>query len=195
MREKERPEGTHAGASNDEAERELDRLASLIAKWVGLSMRLNRGNHGVKAMSDVGLTLPQIGALHVLMFEGPASVSSLQSRLELSLSATSHLVQRLVEAGLVRREEHPTDRRQKVVTLTQAGRRFVEEMLKARLKEFRASVEHLSPALRPELAAVLEKIVEDLAWKSAESVQCAESAESAESLAPESKEDQAPEDT
>lgn len=150
-----------------DADRELDQLAALIAKWVGLSMRLNRGNHSVKAMADVGLTLPQIGALHVLMFEGPASVSSLQGRLELSLSATSHLVQRLVEAGLVGREEHPTDRRQKVVTLTKEGRRFVEEMLRARLKEFRASVEHLSPALRPELAAVLEKVVEDLAWKSA----------------------------
>ena len=50
------------------------------------------------------------------------------------------------------RAEHASDRRQKVVSLSDAGRRLVEELMKARLKEFRASVEHVKPALRHELS-------------------------------------------
>src|SRR5688572_5453335 len=105
-----------------------------------MAMRIGGNNHSVKAFAAAGLTIPQISAMYVLTFEGPTSVTTLTERLDLSLSATSHLVQRLVEAGLVRREEHSEDRRQKVLTLTPAGRRFVEQMMKARLTEFRASV-------------------------------------------------------
>jgi DNA-binding MarR family transcriptional regulator len=132
-----------------------------------MTMRINRGNHSVKAMAEAGLTLPQIGALHVLMFEGPTSVTTLTERLDLSLSATSHLVQRLVEAGLVSREEDPADRRQKVLSLTDAGRQTVEDLMQARRKEFRSSIEPLSPALRRDLHAVLTRIVAEMSAKAA----------------------------
>lgn len=153
---------------SEEEERELNQLAALIASWVSCSMRLNRKNDALKAMADLGLTFPQIGALHVLMFEGAMAVSVLTDKLDLSVSAVSHLVQRLVEARLVKREEHETDRRQKVVSLSDEGRELVERLMKARLKEFRASVEHVKPELRKELKTVLEKIVDDLSWRSAE---------------------------
>lgn len=152
----------------DDEESELNELAALIASWVSFSMRLNRKNDALKAMSDLGLTFPQIGALHVLMFEGAMAVSALTDKLDLSISAVSHMVQRLVEARLVKREEHDTDRRQKVVSLSDDGRALVERLMKARLKEFRTSVEHVKPELRHELKAVLEKIVDDLSWRSAE---------------------------
>lgn len=155
-------------AKPPEEERELNELAALIASWVSSSMRLNRKNDALKAMAELGLTFPQIGALHVLMFEGAMAVSALTDKLDLSVSAVSHLVQRLVEARLVKREEHDTDRRQKVVSLSDEGRALVERLMKARLKEFRASVEHVKPELRTELKAVLEKIVDDLSWRSAE---------------------------
>lgn len=155
-------------APDTDEERELNQLAALIASWVSFSMRLNRKNDALKAMAELGLTFPQIGALHVLMFEGAMAVSALTDKLDLSVSAVSHLVQRLVEAGLVKREEHETDRRQKVVSLSEEGRALVERLMKARLKEFRASVAHVKPELRKELKTVLEKIVDDMAWRSAE---------------------------
>src|SRR5687767_4504545 len=116
----------------DDSERELDELARLIASWVSYTMRMSRRNHALKSLADLGLTFPQIGALHILMFEGAMAVSALTDKLELSVSATSHLVQRLVEAGLVKRAEHETDRRQKLVSLSDAGKKVVEDMMKAR---------------------------------------------------------------
>src|SRR5262245_48878418 len=82
--------------AGSDAERELDQLAGLIASWVSFSMRMNRKNDTLKHMADLGLTFPQIGALHVLMFEGAMAVSALTEKLDLSVSAVSHLVQRLV---------------------------------------------------------------------------------------------------
>jgi uncharacterized protein YjbI with pentapeptide repeats len=169
------------GPGDQRGEAELDELARLIAAWVSFSMRMNRRHEGLKAMADLGLTFPQIGALHILMFEGAMAVSALTDKLELSVSAVSHLVQRLVEAGLVKRAEHESDRRQKVVSLSDAGRRLVEELMKARLNEFRASVEHVKPELRKDLKAVLEKIVDDLAWKSAD-VACTRESHRGENL-------------
>lgn len=155
-----------------EEERELDELARLIASWVTFSMRMTGRNDGIKALADLGLTFPQIGALHILMFEGAMAVSTLTDKLGLSVSATSHLVQRLVEPDLVKRVAHESDRRQKVVSLSEKGRDLVAAMMKARLKEFRASVEHLKPELRHELKGLLRKIVDDLAEKSAALPRC-----------------------
>lgn len=156
------------GATDPPEDPELDELARLIASWVTFSMRMTRRNDGLKAMADLGLTFPQIGALHILMFEGAMAVSTLTDKLALSVSATSHLVQRLVEAELVKRVEHEHDRRQKVVSLSDKGRELMGEMMKARLKEFRSSVEHVKPELRHELKDLLQRIVDDLAWRSAE---------------------------
>src|SRR5436853_6258559 len=80
-------------------------IARLIASWMGLSMKMSGGHAAFKGVTDAGMTLQQIAAIHILMFEGPVSLTSLSERLGLSASATSHLVQRLFELGYVSRFE------------------------------------------------------------------------------------------
>lgn len=155
-------------ARKDSPAGDLDETTRLLMGWIGLSMRINRGNEAVRSMADLGLTMPQIAALHALMFEGPRSVTDLGADLGHSMSATSSLVQRLVEQGLVSRTEDPVDRRQKRVELTAAGRKLVERMLKARQKEVRAGLEHLSVDLRAELQRIMRRIVEELGGKADE---------------------------
>ncbi len=55
--------------------------------------------------------------------------SDLARRLGIDAPATSVIVNDLVERGLVTRVEHPTDRRFKVVTITNAGRGVVESVV------------------------------------------------------------------
>lgn len=140
----------------------VDELVRIMMLWISVSMRLSRGNESVRAMADVGLTLPQIGALHVLQFAGPRSVSELTEELGLSLSATSHLVQRLVEMGLVLRQEDARDRRQKVLTLSAAGKKMGERLIKSRQQELRISVEHLTQPTRDRLFDILHTVVDEL---------------------------------
>lgn len=147
---------------------DLDEMTRLLMAWIGLSMRITRGSESVRAMADAGLTMPQVSALHILMFEGPQSVGDLGTDLGHSMSATSSLVQRLVEQGLVTRTEDSADRRQKRVELTAAGRKFVERLMKARQKELRAGLEHIGPETRVDLQRVMRRIVEELGSKADE---------------------------
>lgn len=88
--------------------------------------------HSVEDMTAMlrehGLSMPQLGTLQLLRAEGTQTVSNIASHLNLSLGATSHLVERLVQKDLVVRQEDPHDRRQKLVDLTPGGVDLVAEM-------------------------------------------------------------------
>ncbi|MSQ03327.1 MAG: MarR family transcriptional regulator [Myxococcales bacterium] len=65
--------------------------------------------------------------------------------LNLSASATSHLVDRLVERGFVTRDEDTTDRRQKNVAITAAGLDIVQRSSAARRQQIGAGVADIEP--------------------------------------------------
>ncbi len=71
--------------------------------------------------ADQGLSLPQIRLLFVLAHFGPATINGLAERLQNSQSATSLLVDRLVQAHLAERTDDPADRRRAIVRLTEEG--------------------------------------------------------------------------
>ena len=95
-------------------------LFRLLQHVVGRSID---GLHAL--LQDTHLSLPQLGTLHFLRAEGTQSVSAIAHHLQLSLAATSHLVERLVQRDLLARTEDPSDRRQKRVDLTDAGQVLV----------------------------------------------------------------------
>jgi MarR family transcriptional regulator, organic hydroperoxide resistance regulator len=71
--------------------------------------------------ADQGLSLPQIRLLFVLAHGGPATINQIAERLHSGQSATSLLVERLVQAHLAERSDDPADRRRAIVRLTEAG--------------------------------------------------------------------------
>ena len=75
-------------------------------------------------VKEEGLSMPQMGTLFFLR-GGPGTVSAIAEHLDLSLAATSHLIERLVQRDLVTRFENPADRRQKCVELSPGGRAFL----------------------------------------------------------------------
>lgn len=66
-------------------------------------------------------------ALHVLEHRGPLQLRDLSAELELQRSATSQLVSRMVEDGLVTKEESPSSAREILVATTTAGRRELQK--------------------------------------------------------------------
>ncbi len=121
-------------------------------------MRVNRGHDDANV--DPGMTHAQLHTLEALMTQGHASVSQLTDRLNMSVSAVSHLVQRLVDMGFVSRTEDETDRRQKNVALSRQGRSMIEKLMQQRFRHMRGSVEHLDDQLKTRLRAVLLDIVD-----------------------------------
>jgi DNA-binding MarR family transcriptional regulator len=105
------------------------------------------------------LSLPQLGALHLLHAEGAQSVSAVANHLHLSLAATSHLIDRLVRRGLVTRREDPGDRRQKRVDLADEGRALVGGIQAEAVASIDAMLMDVPPALRRRLDDDLREVL------------------------------------
>jgi MarR family transcriptional regulator, 2-MHQ and catechol-resistance regulon repressor len=67
------------------------------------------------------LTITEFGILEVLHHRGPLLLGEIQRKVLVTSGGITYLVDRLVEKGLVRREESPTDRRARFAVLTPAG--------------------------------------------------------------------------
>ena len=146
----------------------VDFVTEQVMCWIGMSMRLASRRpmtESLGVLNDLGLTMPQVVALHVIAFEGSATMTQLVERVGLSPSAVSHLVHRLVGAGLCERKDDPVDRRQKRIRLTKEGQALIKRLMQSRVADTRTSIEPLSPATREQLSQVLELVTADLAQR------------------------------
>lgn len=84
-------------------------------------------------MNDSDLSRSQIGALMRLYNQGQCPVSTIGDELGITTPAASQLVERLVQLDLLERSEDPSDRRVKVVALSQTGRELLQQGFAAHL--------------------------------------------------------------
>jgi DNA-binding MarR family transcriptional regulator len=74
---------------------------------------------------DETLTIPQFRTLVLLSIRGPINIAPLAGLLEVQPSTTGRMVDRLVNTGLIDRQQNPDSRRELVVELTPRGREVV----------------------------------------------------------------------
>jgi DNA-binding MarR family transcriptional regulator len=110
----------------------------------------------------MGLSMPQMVTLHILRDRGPQTISAIADKLDLSLAATSHLVERMVQQRLVIRSEDAVDRRQKRVSIDDGGRAVLDRLIEARFREASQMMAALPTELRGQLAVALEQAVVQL---------------------------------
>lgn len=85
-------------------------------------------------ISQESLSFSQVAALHIIDQGQTVSIQEISTRLNLSLSATSRLIDDLVRADFVDREEDQENRRSKLLTLTATGRAFMNTLSIERVK-------------------------------------------------------------
>src|SRR5437660_8779322 len=90
----------------------------------------------VRAFGNFDFSLPQLATLLLLDEEGELTIKQVTEILGRSVSATSRLLDQLVERGMVSRREDERDRRAKRIAITEKGR-----MLIATLEQRRADVQ------------------------------------------------------
>lgn len=144
--------------SDDQVLREL---TEQMPRFMGL-LHGHMAGDTLAILHESSLTLPQMVALHTLRYAGPLSISGLCEALHLSTSATSHLVDRLVDGGYVTRVEDPSDRRQKRVTLAAEGLALTDRLSATRAVEMEGVVLRLDPDLRRSLLTVVLAMIEQL---------------------------------
>src|SRR4029453_4000508 len=69
-----------------------------------------------------GLSVSQSYVLRRLYFQGPRTMGELGNDLDVRLSTTTGVIDQLEERGLVKRVDHPADRRSLHATVTRRGR-------------------------------------------------------------------------
>lgn len=107
------------------------------------------------AAVDESITIPQFRLLVVLHARGPVKPTALAEVLGVNPSTTTRMVDRLVAAGLVRREANPESRRELVVKLTGNGTQVVREVMRRRRAEVARIVDRMPSGTRRGLVRAL----------------------------------------
>jgi DNA-binding MarR family transcriptional regulator len=107
----------------------------------------------------IDLTMPQIKALYLMVIWGKASGSKLGKAFGIGLPSVTRLVDRLVERGLVSREEDPRDRRVTHMMPTAEGRRVIEDLVSYRREYLSAALQNLNRRQLEEVRCGLSHLV------------------------------------
>jgi DNA-binding MarR family transcriptional regulator len=126
---------------------------SRLARELEQRLEVVYREHGLESgWHDVLATLRRVGPPHQLR---PTDFSS---ALMLTSSGTTKRLDRLEQAGLIRRDPDPEDRRGVLITLTAAGRTLIDAVTEAHLANERRLLEALSGPEQRRLAGLLRKL-------------------------------------
>src|SRR5213593_3990686 len=108
-------------------------LTQTIRQFMDIAMHhsMRERSHFAKA---IGLSIPQFGILMQLHYRGNCGISDIGDRFDITSAAASQLVDKLVQSGLIQREEDPHDRRAKLLNLTDKGRGLIQKGMDERYR-------------------------------------------------------------
>jgi DNA-binding MarR family transcriptional regulator len=104
-----------------------------IRSWMDVFMHRSMRGWGLFAKST-GLSMPQFSVLMQLHHKGACGMSEISEQFEVTPAAASQLVDKLVQSGLIKREEDPSDRRAKVLDITDKGRTLIQQGIEERYR-------------------------------------------------------------
>jgi MarR family transcriptional regulator, organic hydroperoxide resistance regulator len=111
----------------------VPQLIQTIRQFMDLAMHrtMRERVHFAKA---TGLSMPQFGILMQLHYRKDCGVSDIGERFDITNAAASQLVDKLVQSGLIQRQEDPNDRRAKLLNLTAKGRELIQQDVEKRYR-------------------------------------------------------------
>ncbi len=113
--------------------------------------------------ADMSVTLTQVSAMGTLRKHGPMSAGELASCERVQPPSMSKVLANLEERGLIRRAPHPTDRRQAIIAITDAGVALLDAERRSRDAWLSQRLARLTPderALLRKVVPVLDKLAE-----------------------------------
>lgn len=109
-----------------------------------------------RSLQDLGnITVPQFRALVILDSHDGMSLNALAKALRVNASSAMRMVDRLLAAGLVTREQNALNRREVVLDLTPQGAAIVRKVMARRQRDINRIVERMSERQRRGLLAAL----------------------------------------
>jgi DNA-binding MarR family transcriptional regulator len=109
------------------------KISQSLREWMDVFMHRSMRGWGLFAKST-GLSMPQFSILMQLHHQGACGMSEISGRFDVTPAAASQLVDKLVQSGLIKREEDPSDRRAKVLDITDKGRTLIQQGIEERYR-------------------------------------------------------------
>ena len=145
-------------ATKNAARSSVSELASLLRPSL---LRLTRIIRNQRV--DMSVTLTQISAMATLAKRGPMSAGELAACERVQPPSMTKVLANLEERGLVRRDAHPSDKRQAIISVTDEGRALLESERRSRDAWLSQRLAALSPderALLRDVVPLLDKLAE-----------------------------------
>ena len=136
-------------------------LATALRISVSRLARRLRIERAAAALGEPDLSETQLAALAALERHGAMTPGELAEHEKVQPPSMTRVISVLVDSQLVRREPHSSDRRQVVLTVTDAGRELVNKARRRRDVWLAKKLKELTPAERATLRAaapILEKL-------------------------------------
>jgi DNA-binding MarR family transcriptional regulator len=131
-------------------------LATALRISVSRLARRLRVERNVPGPARDRLSDTQLAALTALERHGPLTPGELAGHEKVQPPSMTRVIATLVEAGLVARSAHPTDRRQVLLSVTEEGRDLVRQARRRRDEWLGRRLAELTPAERASLRAAAE---------------------------------------
>jgi DNA-binding MarR family transcriptional regulator len=112
------------------------------------------------AQVEPAVSLPQLRVLVMVNQEGPLNLGGVARGLGVHPSNATRTCQRLIEAGLLDRQDDESDRRHAVLSLTEAGTALVESVMQHRRDSIERMLKQLGPTQRAQLSSALAEFAQ-----------------------------------
>jgi DNA-binding MarR family transcriptional regulator len=129
-------------------------FSEAVTDWAAIFLQLSMADFNRHARM-AGFSLIQMNVLMHLYYRGPSEVMGFTEMMQVSPAGASQMIERLTQQGLVQRSESLTDRRVRIVSLTDQGRQAVQASIAARQEWLQALAEQLSPAEKADVTRAL----------------------------------------
>ncbi|MEA3327971.1 MAG: MarR family transcriptional regulator [Chloroflexota bacterium] len=108
-----------------------DEFLNTLREWIETST--HRSMHAfIRHNRESELSLSQVNTLFRLYHHGSSPVNDLADHLGITMAAVSQLLNQLIDSGYIHRSTSTTDRRVKLITITDKGALTVERSMQAR---------------------------------------------------------------
>jgi DNA-binding MarR family transcriptional regulator len=137
----------------------IDASTALIMMWAGrLSRRVDAFYQ--ETLRGYGLQYSDFSVLSILRFSGAISHKQLNTNLAITSGGLTKTIQRMEEAGFVRRAPDPEDGRGTLVSLTKKGERYLGPVFKENVEAHEEIFRDLSKADRERIATALRDLLD-----------------------------------
>jgi DNA-binding MarR family transcriptional regulator len=134
-------------------------FSEVLGEWAEVFM--HRSFRDFKRfMDEAGLSTSQANALMRLYHGGLCGVTDIGGHLGITNAAASQMVERLVQMGLLARNEDHLDRRARKLELTAEGRALVQRGIEARRAWMEALTVNLTSTQQDKIAEALSMLTE-----------------------------------